>query len=317
MLDDQAQEAPPEVLRGVLLTVVLPLGAHVWRQEGRVMVLKSQRQRRHRQGKSNRIETGGGGREKPVQSQQRSRGGNFTGVGDSEHRRDLHGEGRCRTSTPGSKKGRDVLHEESRSGKMSPGSVSSTVGGRHGLYHFKGDVVASEQGPQAFRGDSEGTTDDRGGRDRDLNVNTAEMTEEGFELVEAPDVELAPDRESSGHNASTDILAAGDGMERGEGGSVIRRQFSSEGSSYEEAGAGGFEEDRGVSPTGKGDEDGVQLSSPALLALLLVFKSFLMHLPSLRLAEDFHEVWSQVGVRLLNSGSVASIIMFTGNSTQK
>lgn len=320
VLDNQAREAPPEVLREVLLTVVLPLGAHVWRQEGQVMALKSQRRGRHRQGKSSRIESGRGGGGGGGGSRGREkafRGGDFSGVGDSELRRDSRGEARCRSSTPCSEKRRDVLHQESRDGRMSPGSASSRVGARHGLHQFKGDVVVPKSGPQAFQGGTEGATDDRGGRDNsgdgDLNVNAAEMTEEGFELVEAPDFELSPDRESSEHNASTNTLAAGDGVERGEGGLVIRRQFSSEGSSYEEAGAGGFEEDKGTSPTRKGDEDGVQLSSPALLALLLVFKSFLMHLPSLRLAGDFHEVWNQVGVRSLNSERVASMMMFTGN----
>lgn len=101
-------------------------------------------------------------------------------------------------------------------------------------------------------------------------------------MIEAPD--------EAGHSPHADATAAAPALSREPSG-----------------GRGGGEGVREAEGTENGDDDDdddnsddevglQQLSSPALLALLLVLKSFLKHLSSLRRGEQFCDVWREVRV---------------------
>lgn len=96
----------------------------------------------------------------------------------------------------------------------------------------------------------------------------AETTADGFELVEVPQDGSSPGREVR-RSATRDLdPSSGRGSKRSDDSRRRRRRND--------------------------DDVGEQLSSPALLALLMVLKSFLKHLSSLRQAGDFYEVWCRV-----------------------
>ena len=315
VLDDQAQEAPPEVLRELLLTVVLPLGAHVWSQEGQNKAPESQRGRRHRHSSWNRIESrsssgsiGGGAvrvRGGTAEDHRSSPDHNRSGVVDDGLRHHTQSDNRCRD--PRSCNGKrsctcvartaESAYRETTDRRRSE-STSSAVAAGSRLRQNRGDAAAYQTVPSAPRSDPGGAIDNNASRggSAGLSLDAAETTEEGFELIEAPTVGLSADRASSSRSASNEApVAASGGVVRGEGAfGVPRRQFSKDENSSEDAGTLDSEEGGSASPSGDGEDGDVQLSSPALLALLLVFKSFLTHLPSLRCAADFYEVWRQV-----------------------
>lgn len=115
----------------------------------------------------------------------------------------------------------------------------------------------------------------------------AAQEEDGFEMVEAPDDEGDHSRcgADMALSASTSTLRH---QSR-----AVRERGGLEG---EEDGDDDNDNGNGNENDGDdGDEGGLQqLSSPALLALLLVLKSFLKHLSALRRGSQFYEVWRQV-----------------------
>lgn len=112
----------------------------------------------------------------------------------------------------------------------------------------------------------------------------APEAEDGFEMVEAPDESGHP---HAGAAASAPTLSRepSGGRDGGDG-------------NGEGAGTKDSDDDNidGDNSDGEAEVGLQQLSSPALLALLLVLKSFLKHLSSLRRGEKFCDVWHEVGV---------------------
>lgn len=109
-----------------------------------------------------------------------------------------------------------------------------------------------------------------------------EEEEDDFEMVEAPN-------DGGGHSfiSADDVAFSASSTPHGE----------SRGG-HEQGGVEGKEDgDDGDDDSNDDNDDEVglqQLSSPALLALLLLLKSFLKHLSALRQGSQFCEVWRQV-----------------------
>lgn len=103
-------------------------------------------------------------------------------------------------------------------------------------------------------------------------------------MVEAPD--------EAGHSPHADPAASTPTLSRepsgGRGGE--EREMEGEGT------ADSDDDDDDDDDNSDGEVESQQLSSPALLALLLVLKSFLKHLSSLRRGDKFCDVWHEVGV---------------------
>lgn len=109
-----------------------------------------------------------------------------------------------------------------------------------------------------------------------------EEGEDGFEMVEAPN--------ERGHSPQANAAASGP--------TLCREPSGTSGGGEEEGeGEGAENNDDGDDDSSSDGEVGLQqLSSPALLVLLLVLKTFLKHLSSLRRGGGFCDVWHEVSV---------------------
>lgn len=120
-------------------------------------------------------------------------------------------------------------------------------------------------------------------------VSEAAQEDDGFEMVEAPD--------EGGHTPPT---AHGGGAAHSSSAPSELYRESSGGRGR--GGGGGGGESSACGRDDDDDEDGGddvgsrQVSSPALLALLLMLKSFLKNLSALRRGDRFCEVWHQVRI---------------------
>ncbi|CAM9747457.1 unnamed protein product, partial [Hapterophycus canaliculatus] len=110
-----------------------------------------------------------------------------------------------------------------------------------------------------------------------------EGEEDDFEMVEVPDESGRSPESAGAAGAETPALRRQSSGRRARGDS--QEGFDDDGPDGEDGGGGGG--------PGGGDVGLQQLSSPALLALLLVLKSFLKHLSFLRRGTEFCEVWRQ------------------------
>ncbi|CAN0441007.1 unnamed protein product, partial [Laminaria digitata] len=230
VLDDLAEDAAPEVLQEVMLSIVFPLGRHVWLREIQAVAGGPRQQRRHQPHGSN----------------------------------------------------------------SNSSNNSSSISRKN-----------SSQGGAGEGGGGGGGSGGGAGEERQASPSE----EDGFELVEAPDDGPSPGSAASDTPvpaAAAVTAAAGGGgaavVGRGRGRgvasppAVLRREPSSERGGWEDGGgAGGRGGGRARAGVGAGagaaGKVGVQVSSPGLLALLLVLKSFLKHLSALRRAGGFEEVW--------------------------
>lgn len=130
---------------------------------------------------------------------------------------------------------------------------------------------------------------------------TASHSEDGFEMVEAPDAASVSEVSPALGAVSTPAEEQGRGWGRGRAGprgaseAAAREDWdeSREGSyggtrpALRRLGSGGEGRRGGRAPT-------VQVTSPSLLALLLVLKSLLKHLAVLRRAAGFTGLWQEV-----------------------
>ncbi|CAM9662933.1 unnamed protein product, partial [Discosporangium mesarthrocarpum] len=129
--------------------------------------------------------------------------------------------------------------------------------------HWEGDGSGEGEDDHASGGTGEGSG---GGEDSGI---------EGFELVEAPG-HRAPSLSPLGTSGRVRVSILGTGGGGREEGEV------------RSAGATAEIKEQGV------DGEGDRSRCPSLLAMMLVSKSFLKHLPSLLTADGFHELWQQV-----------------------
>lgn len=283
VFDDRVEDAPPEILQDVMLSIVLPLATHVWIREGEEEAWGLQRQhqqrnQRQRQGHNNR------GLLEPA------RGGPSAAVATTCDGHNPANSNALKCSRTGLR-GRTGSNGGSR--PPTPGRDESTAGG---------------YGREFSRSNRDGHVDgDGGGGGHLVQEETLSRTssrsvatllpavalpsptsspqEDGFEMVEAPPPAVAeavkrrPGKSSSNNHS---------GVRRVEWESSMA--YAGDGSGG--AGGGGGGGRRGVAAVGAGGT--VALSSPGLLALLLLSKSFLKHLSSLRRATNFGGLWRQV-----------------------
>lgn len=258
----------------MMLSIVLPLATHVWRREseeeawGLYQQRRLQRQRqRHRHNSGLETTT-----TSPAGVAAVEECNDFPGdavISSLNHSNDTTGDcGAATAVTPrrqrDSRRGRDPRRSGSR------GEAGSSGGSR----------------PSGTSGSPPSPT-------------TSSLQDDGFEMVEAPPLPTVDHMNTAKHGTARNTRGIREF--EGEACASPRADETCGGvEGRERDGAGG----RGGGAGGGGRRSGaagVQLSSPGLLALLLMSKSFLKHLSSLRRAANFGELWRQV--RLWRRGS--------------
>lgn len=256
------------MLRDIMLSIVLPLATHVWRRERQEGGWARHKRRRWQRYSS--FET--------TSSTADDHGSYCADVASGIDGIAVSERGSAAGGGVGSNARAIVRDEMLAEYKHLGRSVSVSTSTSSGNVESRGDAVQRSANLEALPSPTTWAQDD-----------------DGFEMVEVPPLaepvtgNRAPTG-VSGRSSSAGWRVRRKGRETKT--PRLRAVSTGHGDCGEREGVGG-EIDGNEEPSGAGGSE-VQLSNPALLALLLTSKSFLKHLPSLRQAANFSELWRQV-----------------------